>query len=112
VREARTPAVAAARRAARPPRTARLARAPAGLPRALSRVQQGVIPMREYVFIDEWHVDAAPEAVFDALADATTYPEWWTPVYIETTTDGPPGPGRVSQQHFKGRLPYTLRTRS
>ena|SRR5581483_3239614 len=68
--------------------------------------------MREYVFIDEWHVDAAPEAVFDALADATTYPEWWTPVYIETTTDGPPGPGRVSQQHFKGRLPYTLRTRS
>ena len=26
----------------------------------------------EYVFIDEWHVDAPPEAVFDALADAAT----------------------------------------
>ena len=48
----------------------------------------------EYVFIDEWHVDAPPEAVFDALADATTYPEWWRPVYIETTTDGPPEVGR------------------
>ena len=68
--------------------------------------------MREYVFIDEWHVAAPAEVVFDALADATTYPEWWQPVYIETTTDGPPGPGRTSEQHFKGRLPYTLRTRS
>jgi uncharacterized protein YndB with AHSA1/START domain len=66
----------------------------------------------EYVFIDEWHVDAPPEAVFDALADATTYPEWWRPVYIDTTTDGPPGVGRTSHQHFKGRLPYHLHTRS
>lgn len=66
----------------------------------------------EYVFIDEWHVDAPPEAVFDALADATTYPEWWRPVYIETTTDGPPEVGRASEQHFKGRLPYHLHTRS
>ncbi|MEP6813046.1 MAG: SRPBCC family protein [Actinomycetota bacterium] len=66
----------------------------------------------EYVFIDKWHVDAPPEAVFDALADATTYPEWWRPVYIDTTTDGPPEVGRTSQQHFKGRLPYHLHTRS
>ena len=48
----------------------------------------------EYVFIDEWHVDAPPEAVFDAIADARTYPDWWRPVYIETTTDGPPAGGR------------------
>ena len=66
----------------------------------------------EYVFVDEWDVDAPPEAVFDALADATTYPKWWRPVYIETTTDGPPGIGRTSQQHFKGRLPYHLHTTS
>jgi len=66
----------------------------------------------EYVFIDRWHVDAPVEAVFDAIADATTYPEWWQPVYIETTTDGPPGVGRTSHQHFKGRLPYHLRTES
>ncbi len=66
----------------------------------------------EYLFVDEWDVDAPPEAVFDAIADATTYPEWWRPVYIDTTSDGPPELGRVSHQHFKGRLPYHLRTRS
>jgi hypothetical protein len=31
---------------------------------------------REYVFIDEWDMDARIERVFDALADAGTYPEW------------------------------------
>jgi mannose-6-phosphate isomerase-like protein (cupin superfamily)/uncharacterized protein YndB with AHSA1/START domain len=66
----------------------------------------------EYVFIDEWDVDAPQEAVFDALADATTYPVWWTPVYLEATTDGPPEVGRTSHQHFKGRLPYHLHTDS
>jgi len=66
----------------------------------------------EYVFIDEWDVDAPQERVFLALADATTYPQWWRPVYIEVECDGPPEQGRVSQHHFKGRLPYTLRTRS
>src|SRR5207247_8179028 len=69
-------------------------------------------PPGEYVFIDEWDVDAPAEAVFDALADATTYPTWWRPVYLETTSDGPPGLGRISQQHFKGRLPYHLHTSS
>ena len=47
----------------------------------------------EYVFIDEWDVDAPQEAVFDALADARTYPEWWKPVYIEVEADCPPQPG-------------------
>ena len=32
----------------------------------------------EYVFIDEWDVDAPQERVFQALADARTYPQWWT----------------------------------
>jgi len=66
----------------------------------------------EYVFIDEWDVDAPQAEVFTALADASTYPDWWKPVYIEVDTDGPPETGRVSNQHFKGRLPYTLRTKS
>jgi uncharacterized protein YndB with AHSA1/START domain len=73
---------------------------------------EGASKPGEYVFIDEWDVDARPEAVFDALADATTYPKWWRPVYVETTTDGPPGLGCTSHQHFKGRLPYHLHTRS
>ena len=67
---------------------------------------------KEYVFIDEWDVDAPQEAIFDALADSTTYPQWWKPVYIEVEADGPPAVGRKSAQHFKGRLPYTLRTSS
>jgi uncharacterized protein YndB with AHSA1/START domain/mannose-6-phosphate isomerase-like protein (cupin superfamily) len=66
----------------------------------------------EYLFVDEWDVAAAPQAVFDALADARTYPRWWTPVYIDVDADGPPTLGKQSAQHFKGRLPYHLHTRS
>jgi uncharacterized protein YndB with AHSA1/START domain len=66
----------------------------------------------EYVFIDEWDVDAPQEAVFEALADARSYPEWWKPVYINVEGDCDPEVGCVSQQEFKGRLPYHLNTRS
>ena len=66
----------------------------------------------DYVFIDEWDVDASQEAVFEALADAGTYPEWWRPVYIAVEADCPPQVGCVSRQEFKGRLPYHLKTRS
>jgi mannose-6-phosphate isomerase-like protein (cupin superfamily)/uncharacterized protein YndB with AHSA1/START domain len=66
----------------------------------------------EYVFVDEWDVAAPPQAVFDALADARTYPRWWTPVYLDVDADGPPALGKVSRQHFKGRLPYHLHTTS
>ena len=66
----------------------------------------------EYLFVDEWDVAAPIEPVFDALADGRTYPDWWRPVYISCEADGPPAPGRVSRQHFKGRLPYHLRTAS
>jgi uncharacterized protein YndB with AHSA1/START domain/quercetin dioxygenase-like cupin family protein len=65
-----------------------------------------------YVFVDEWDVAAPPEAVFDAIADARSYPVWWRPVYIDVESDGPAELGRESRQHFKGRLPYHLRTRS
>ena len=64
----------------------------------------------EYVFIDEWDVAAPQEAVFEALADARTYPKWWTPIYLEVVSDGPPEVGRASDQRFKARLPYTLST--
>ena len=67
---------------------------------------------REYVFLDEWDVDAPQERVFEALADARTYPEWWTPTYKEVGADGPPEEGRVSRQRFGGKLPYTLKTTS
>ncbi len=66
----------------------------------------------EYVFADEWHVAAPPDAVFDALADARTYTEWWREVYLDVESDGPPGIGQRTRQHFKGRLPYHLHTTS
>ena len=67
---------------------------------------------KEYVFVDEWDVDAPQDAVFTALADARTYPEWWRPVYIAVEADCEPRVGCVSRQEFKGQLPYHLNTRS
>jgi uncharacterized protein YndB with AHSA1/START domain/quercetin dioxygenase-like cupin family protein len=66
----------------------------------------------EYVFVDEWDVAAPPDVVFDAIADARSYPVWWRPVYIDVDAEGEPELGKVSRQHFKGRLPYHLRTES
>ncbi len=47
-------------------------------------------------------VDAPQEAVFDALADARTYPEWWRPVYLNVDSDCEAAVGCVSRQEFKG----------
>jgi uncharacterized protein YndB with AHSA1/START domain len=69
-----------------------------------------VLGSREYVFVDEWEVAAPRAAVFAAIADARSYPEWWKPVYIDVDADGEPAVGKESRQHFKGRLPYHLRT--
>jgi uncharacterized protein YndB with AHSA1/START domain/mannose-6-phosphate isomerase-like protein (cupin superfamily) len=65
----------------------------------------------EYLFVDQWDVAAPPEAVFAALADPRTYPQWWRPVYLDVQA-GEPGVGAVSQHRFKGRLPYQLDVRS
>jgi uncharacterized protein YndB with AHSA1/START domain len=67
---------------------------------------------REYVFVDEWEVDAPRESVFAAIADARSYPVWWKPVYLAVESEGEPAVGKESRQRFKGRLPYHLRTRS
>jgi len=67
---------------------------------------------RAYEFVDEWEVAAPPQDVYEVLVDGQNYPRWWRPVYIDVTSDGPPAVGSVSRQHFKGRLPYHLRTRS
>jgi uncharacterized protein YndB with AHSA1/START domain/quercetin dioxygenase-like cupin family protein len=66
----------------------------------------------EYLFVDEWDVAAPPEAVFDALADPRTYPQWWRPTYLDVQADGPPAVDSVSHHHFKGPLPYHLNVRS
>src|SRR5262245_23164475 len=84
---------------------------PPGVQNAVARAVTSV-SADEYLFVDEWDVAAPREAVFDLLADATTYPDWWGRVYLDVQCDGPPELGRTSQQHFKGQLPYHLRTRS
>ena len=71
------------------------------------------IASRQYMFVDEWDVAAPVASVFAAISDARSYPEWWKPVYLEVDADdGEPEVGKESRQHFKGRLPYHLRTRS
>jgi mannose-6-phosphate isomerase-like protein (cupin superfamily)/uncharacterized protein YndB with AHSA1/START domain len=88
------------------------ARPPLRVQRALARAIVA-LARSEYEFVDEWDVAAPPEAVFDTLADARSYPRWWKPVYIDVEAgDGPPAVGHVSHQHFKGRLPYHLHTRT
>jgi quercetin dioxygenase-like cupin family protein/uncharacterized protein YndB with AHSA1/START domain len=84
---------------------------PIGVQRALAR---GLLALasREYLFVDEWDVAAPREAVFHAISEARTYPQWWRPVYIDVEADGEPEVGKESRQHFKGRLPYHLNTRS
>jgi quercetin dioxygenase-like cupin family protein/uncharacterized protein YndB with AHSA1/START domain len=95
------------------PAEGRAAQPPAAVQRAFARAVTSVADSGgEYVFVDEWDLAASPEAVFDLIADARTYPSWWRPVYIDVESDGEPRLGAVSQQHFKGRLPYHLRTSS
>ncbi|MEO8686971.1 MAG: SRPBCC family protein [Solirubrobacteraceae bacterium] len=84
---------------------------PVPVQRALSRAILA-LTSREYLFVDEWDVAAPREAVFAAIADARTYPDWWKPVYIDVDAEGEPALGKESRQHFKGRLPYHLHTRS
>ena len=85
---------------------------PLSVQQGIARVILAAARPRPYVFVDQWDVAASPEAVFDAIADARTYPAWWTPVYMDVESEGPPRLGAESRQHFKGRLPYHLRTSS
>jgi uncharacterized protein YndB with AHSA1/START domain/mannose-6-phosphate isomerase-like protein (cupin superfamily) len=82
-----------------------------GVQRALSRAVLAVASS-EYRFVDEWDVAAPRERVFAAISDARTYPVWWKPVYLDVDSDGDAEVGKVSRQHFKGRLPYHLHTTS
>jgi quercetin dioxygenase-like cupin family protein/uncharacterized protein YndB with AHSA1/START domain len=86
---------------------------PLGVQRSIAQLVLAFARMsRPYLFVDQWDVAARPEAVFDALADARTYPLWWRPVYLDVAADGPVRVGSQSRQHFKGRLPYHLHTSS
>jgi quercetin dioxygenase-like cupin family protein/uncharacterized protein YndB with AHSA1/START domain len=85
-------------------------RAQLALARAVLRAAQAL--GNDYVFVDEWDVAAPIEAVFAALEDGRTYPDWWRPVYLTVDADGPSRLGHSSSARFKGRLPYHLKTRT
>jgi len=86
---------------------------PLPVQKALAKAILGVANLsRPYVFADEWDVAAPRDAVFAAISDGRTYPQWWRPVYLDVDADGPAELGKESRQHFKGRLPYHLHTRS
>ena len=67
---------------------------------------------RQYVFGDEWDVNAPQDQVFDVLVDPRTYPEWWMPPYVAGESDGPPEPGSVTRVKFKSKLPFVFNATS
>jgi quercetin dioxygenase-like cupin family protein len=81
-------------------------------PRAQQRIARAILAAHarfdnEYVFVDEWDVDAPIDAVFATLSDASTYPRWWRPVHLSVASRD-----ERTTQRFRGRLPYTLTTTS
>lgn len=66
--------------------------------------------MADYAFTTQWCVRAPIEAVWDRIADASRWPEWWRG--LERVVDLAPGGanrlGAVQRFTWKGRLPYTL----
>lgn len=67
---------------------------------------------REYVFRDEWDIDAEIGVVFDLVSDVSSYPHWWRPVYKSVETNGVRGVGCVAQHCFRGALPYDIHLRT
>lgn len=63
--------------------------------------------MPAYVFRDEWHVAAAPAAVWAVVRDVERWPEWW-PAVQGVTRVGPGADGEVWRFVFRTRLPYGM----
>ena len=62
--------------------------------------------LTHYRFRKVWKVDAAPDAVFDVLADLATYPRWWPQVREVQRIDD-----HRAYVRIRATLPYTLRLR-
>jgi hypothetical protein len=61
----------------------------------------GAVPV--FHFHHEWTLPAAPERVFDALADVERYAAWWPQVRSAERIDDESG-----RTHIRSFLPYTL----
>lgn len=62
-------------------------------------------------FVTEWFVPAPPDQVWDLIADAQRYPEWWGSVFLDVQTDQdrPTGVGARARYCTRGKLFYKLR---
>lgn len=56
-----------------------------------------------YRFRVQWRLDAAPDGVFDVLADLARYPRWWPQIRDVQVHDE-----RAAQVRIRSFLPYTL----
>jgi uncharacterized protein YndB with AHSA1/START domain len=56
-----------------------------------------------YRFRDTWLLAAAPRAVFAAIADLETYPDWWADVRSVSQVDG-----ETAELICRAALPYRL----
>jgi uncharacterized protein YndB with AHSA1/START domain len=64
----------------------------------------------DYRFLDEWHLAADIERVYDLVGRPVDYPQWWGEVFLEAEGDGgEPAPGNSVTVRARGFLPYKLR---
>ena len=66
--------------------------------------------MVNYRFVTTWKLRAPIDAVWEALADAERWPEWWDGVVSVTPlkTGDADGVGAVSRYVWRSKLPYSL----
>ncbi len=62
-----------------------------------------------YHFLERWHAEASPEAVWDLVADPRTYPRWWSEFLEVTPLNDIEGVGARVAVHVKAALPYHMR---
>jgi hypothetical protein len=66
--------------------------------------------MAQYSFVTTWRIQAPIDAVWAAILDSTTWPQWWKGVRrVEELTPGDDhGIGNVRRYTFRSALPYDL----
>jgi uncharacterized protein YndB with AHSA1/START domain len=64
----------------------------------------------DYRFLDEWHLAADVDRVYDLVGRPLEYPRWWGEVFLAAEGDGgEPAPGKSVTVKARGYLPYRLR---
>jgi uncharacterized protein YndB with AHSA1/START domain len=66
--------------------------------------------MADYRFLDEWHLQADIDRVYDLLARPVEYPSWWGQMFLAAEGDGgEAASGKRTTVRAHGFLPYRLR---